>query len=362
MFKADIPKDLIVFKYQFIDYLRATFDPLKIYGNTKNTNDTIEAVKRIFLRNGWEGDGDVRLIWIPPFLDLSSDDNYGDFIWHVKQSNDGISFIGFHKIIQSAKLLDQNQIFKVEGKDVKPISLAYYAKKGLFRQLKTKKALLLEVADLSVANTFSNNLMNLTLGYIQSDIISEFIDFIDECYLQFLIHVLSHNNPDSIKLRSMSARINLDQISESAQEMGGSGDHWLTIHQIISSIWKDFKFMPFKDKFKEIMNCVGYKHDNREITDINKHVVIRNCIQHHRCQLDADVLKTFGQDKIRILNENGKYNIVKKWDLIILSIAEVNYLLTIVGNFTNQYASYIKERIKDRSFLHNFKEDEIENI
>ena len=110
----------------------------------------------------------------------------------------------------------------------------------------------------------------------------------------------------------MSVKINLDQISETTQENGGSGDHWLTIHQIIGNIWKDFKFLPFKDKFKEIMNCIDYTHDKIKIDEINKHVVIRNCIQHHQWELVEDVLKTFGHDNIRIVNEQGKYNIIKK--------------------------------------------------
>jgi len=40
---------------------------------------------------GWEGDGDFGLIWLPPFmLDW---DTYGLMLWHVKQQNDGTSWI-----------------------------------------------------------------------------------------------------------------------------------------------------------------------------------------------------------------------------------------------------------------------------
>lgn len=360
--ELEIPSELVVLQYHFIDFLNARIDPKKIFGDSKKTQDAVEAVKQIFIKNGWEGDGEIKMIWLPPFLDQSRDNNFGDFIWHVKQSNDGTSFLGFKEVIQSARLLEQNKVFKENDHEVKPISLIYTQKKYLLKLLLKKRELLNEIITLSNKEAYSSELKNLTLGYLQNDIISDFNDFIDECYLEFLVHVLSHNNPDSINLRSMSARISLDQISETAQETAGSGDHWLTIHQIIGNIWKDFKFLPFKEKFKEIMNCIEYSHDQGKIADINKHVVIRNCIQHHQWELVDDVLKTIGQDKIRILNEKGKYITIKKWGLITLTIEEVEYLLKIIADFTNEYATYVKTRIKTRSFLHNYKEEDYEAI
>jgi len=356
LFAVDISKDLVVLQYHHIDYLDLTLDPHKIYGKKQKVDEAIAAVKDIFLKNGWEGDGNIGLIWIPPFLDQSNDDYYGSFVWHVKQNNNGTSFLGFYAPIQSAKLLDQNSVFKQDGRDVKPISLIYTEEKNLLLQLKKKKKLLQEVIEHIKSGILSDQLINLTLGYIQNDAISEFNDFIDECYLHYLVHVLSHNNPDSINLKSMSARIGLDQISGKMND--GAGDHWLTIHQIIGDIWKDFKFLPFKDKFKEIMNCIDFKHDPARIADINKHIVIRNCIQHHRWELVDDVLKTIGLDKIRILNDKGKYLTIEKWKLIVLTPEEVNYIIDTLADFCIEYAMYVKERIKSRSFLHNFKEDD----
>lgn len=234
LFSVNIPKDLIVLQYEHIDYLDLSLDPHKIYGKKQKVDKAIAAVKKIFLKNGWEGDGNIGLIWIPPFLDQSNDDNYGNLVWHVKQSNNGTSFLGFYKPIQSAKLLDQNPVFKKEGRDVKPISLIYTEEKNLLLQLKKKKKLLQEVIEHIKSGTLSDHLINLILGYIQNGAISEFNDFIDECYLRYLVHVLSHNNPDSINLKKRSSWIGLDQISEKMNE--GLGGHWLTIHQIIGNI------------------------------------------------------------------------------------------------------------------------------
>jgi len=56
MFSVVIPKTLIVLKYHFIDYLDARFEPYDIYGKLEDVDTAIEAVKNIFLKNGWEGD------------------------------------------------------------------------------------------------------------------------------------------------------------------------------------------------------------------------------------------------------------------------------------------------------------------
>lgn len=327
-----------------------------IYGRSKKVDKAITAVKNIFLKFGWEGDGKIRVIWIPPFLDQSSDPNYGSFIWHVKQYNNGTSFLGFKEPIQSARLLDQNVVFKQNDRDVKPINLIYTEEKNLLLQLKKKKKLLQEVIGHVESNILSSELINSTLGYIQNDVMSEFNDFIDECYLQYLVHVLSDNNPDSIKLKSINVRIGLDHISE--QPSFGIGDNWLTIREIISNIWRDFKFLSFKDKFKEIMNCIDFKYDAKQIADINKHVVIRNCIQHHQWALAADVLKTIGLNKIEILNEKGKYTTIQKWNKIVLTSQEVSSIIDNLAHFCVEYVKHVKHRIKTRHFLHNFKKED----
>lgn len=104
------------------------------------------------------------------------------------------------------------------------------------------------------------------------------------------------------------------------------------------------------------MNCIDFTHDPARIADINKHIVIRNCIQHHRWELVDDVLKTIGLDKIRILNDKGKYLTIKKWNLIVLTPAEVKYIIDTLADFCIEYTKHVKGRIKERHFLHNFKD------
>ena len=45
---------------------------------------------------GWEGDGIMRIAWIPPFINGGSGDRFGDFAYFIKQSNNGTCFVCTH--------------------------------------------------------------------------------------------------------------------------------------------------------------------------------------------------------------------------------------------------------------------------
>jgi hypothetical protein len=46
-----------------------------------------------FKKAGWEGDGRLGFIWLPPFLFEDNTDTWGVCLWHVKQSNNGTSWL-----------------------------------------------------------------------------------------------------------------------------------------------------------------------------------------------------------------------------------------------------------------------------
>lgn len=80
-------------QYQFIDNLEHII-VLKEMGSYYT--DKVEDIKKAFLKNGWEGDGEIGLIWIPPFIEATGD-TFGRYVWHVKQNNNGISFLGYEE-------------------------------------------------------------------------------------------------------------------------------------------------------------------------------------------------------------------------------------------------------------------------
>ncbi|MFW1971498.1 hypothetical protein [Acinetobacter bereziniae] len=95
-------QNLFVYVYEWIDNLSYTRKcQVNVYGSSLNIiNDKL-------IDAGWNGDGEISEIWIPPFvigsiLNEELEDGYnlinnwkcGYILWHVKQKSDGLSFIG----------------------------------------------------------------------------------------------------------------------------------------------------------------------------------------------------------------------------------------------------------------------------
>jgi len=88
-------REFHVYGYEYIDNRQFALSPERVLGTSAKALLYIDEAKKLFLEMGWEGDGDVELLWIPPFafplsLRVSS---IGVVIWHVKQCEDGISFL-----------------------------------------------------------------------------------------------------------------------------------------------------------------------------------------------------------------------------------------------------------------------------
>lgn len=88
---------LRVYSYQFLDDLSFIHKPsdVPIFYDMKpgELDQFVDAVRRLFLAAGWEGDGDLGILWLPPFVDVGIEDTWGTYVWHVKQSNNGTSWL-----------------------------------------------------------------------------------------------------------------------------------------------------------------------------------------------------------------------------------------------------------------------------
>lgn len=89
-------KDYEVGAYEWIDNLHFILDPREC---VENADAYIAIARQRFLEEGWEGDGDIGLIWVPPFMLKDPKTGYtkGVIVWHVKQLEDGISWLLFPK-------------------------------------------------------------------------------------------------------------------------------------------------------------------------------------------------------------------------------------------------------------------------
>jgi len=85
-----------VYGFEWIDNLHF-IQPVEAF--LANSRDAAEGYLRIardcFLTAGWKGDGEIGLLWLPPFafpLELGIPPE-GIILWHVKQEDDGVSFL-----------------------------------------------------------------------------------------------------------------------------------------------------------------------------------------------------------------------------------------------------------------------------
>ncbi|MCF6406745.1 hypothetical protein L3C95_27860 [Chitinophaga filiformis] len=83
-------RTFIVQSYQWIDNLNFTLSPEECL---KNAEEYISIAKEMFLDAGWDGDGNIALMWIPPFMLQGKQTAEGITIWHVKQLEDGVSWL-----------------------------------------------------------------------------------------------------------------------------------------------------------------------------------------------------------------------------------------------------------------------------
>src|SRR5215831_9509881 len=95
VYKLDDIRHLHVYAYHFLDDLRFVRAPDEVL-NDLDRNELaclLEAVRDRFLSAGWEGDGKLGIIWLPPFVDAGVEDTWGTYVWHVKQDNNGTSWL-----------------------------------------------------------------------------------------------------------------------------------------------------------------------------------------------------------------------------------------------------------------------------
>jgi len=85
--------DWHVHDFTFIDDYRFITLAGEVLKDDPIKDKRIAAVNRKFLDAGWEGDGEIGMIWIPPFSLTTDHHSNGAYIWHVKQSNNGVSWL-----------------------------------------------------------------------------------------------------------------------------------------------------------------------------------------------------------------------------------------------------------------------------
>ena len=78
--------------FEWIDNLHFIQPPEKFL---PDPSKYLQIARKIFSEAGWDGHGEIGLLWLPPFvLPIgTSNDWLGTVVWHVKQLEDGISWL-----------------------------------------------------------------------------------------------------------------------------------------------------------------------------------------------------------------------------------------------------------------------------
>lgn len=79
--------------FEWVDNLHFLGSPAEFIGS--DVEAYLSIARDRFSEMGWEGDGEIRLLWLPPFV-FPFDSGVkpeGLLLWHVKQQEDGVSFI-----------------------------------------------------------------------------------------------------------------------------------------------------------------------------------------------------------------------------------------------------------------------------
>ncbi|WP_188316157.1 hypothetical protein [Chitinophaga agrisoli] len=92
------PEALKSFKlimYEWVDNLDFALDPAAYLPQAA---EYVAVAHELFYEAGWDRDGEIRLMWIPPFALEGVEmevkiESVGIIVWHVKQKSDGLSWI-----------------------------------------------------------------------------------------------------------------------------------------------------------------------------------------------------------------------------------------------------------------------------
>lgn len=352
-------KEMFVYEYHFLDDL--TFiKPIENHLDSENSKKYIDALKELFSSYGWEGDGEIGVIWFPPFIGVGGENTYGHYVFHVKQSNNGTSFLASSVQLPFARLLEQNELISRESitqrdysnpNEYEEINIVQSGMEILRDQLSLYRVNIeneLEALSNITDESLAKDIEKKILGYNQCMVIQHLNEFIDDCYLNILIEVLNEGNKSNLKLSRSSVKIDLSRHYSEDDDL--KGDSWLTVHMIINDIWNSYKFESFKEKLTKLIKPLEYEISPDLKRDILKHVTIRNCIQHHNWRLEPSSLKMVGMKSIEILQDHNSSLEISKGQTIILSKEEVIKFIDSLLDFADHFSSHVSHRVATRFY------------
>lgn len=355
-------KGYFVYEYTFLDDLSFIVSPSEFFGSrmfgdhsADQIDTVVHEVKERFLEAGWEGDGSIGIIWLPPFVDTGVEDTWGNYLWHVKQSNNGISFILSEQPLEFERIKAQNdESPQYRGRGI-PVSIIESDVKNLksvaekiSSELKRNLASVKTLTDSAILDSITNDL----LLHSQGIFVRSLHEFLDDCYLKFLIEAINGNR-SKIKIRKSRVQLNPDRYIPD-ESNNDESNTWFTLQGIVSDMWKAYKFEPYKVKIEMLFMAVDFDWSPDPVAFLNKHVALRNCVQHHEGQLDKASLQDRGVSQFIIKAASGN-RILKAWNMVVFTHEELEEFSAVLVTLANDFGAHVWARVPARYYVVNEK-------
>lgn len=317
--------------YHYIDNLEHLIDPKTVY---PNCDEEIEEVKSAFKEYGWEGDGDIKLIWIPPFACGTTNwITEGIYVWHVKQSNNGDSYIGYRGKFPFYSDEEQNEIEHWDIEEDIKLFLKYLDKTN-------------EIINFKFVES-NNDLFRIALNGLHSQIISEYNDMLNTLALRIFHYIIMSPNKVGIDLNyKPKCTISVSDISQSkAKYDKGSGEsYFFGLIQIVQSLYDNFKFEEYKERFRVINSSFSY-NPSKYRNFLMKHVQFRNSIQHNEAELTKEEYDAIGEVPT-IIQDDGSIRVIAKFGEVMLTKKEVQLLIAQMKDYSTDLLIAARTKFK----------------
>jgi hypothetical protein len=191
--------------------------------------------------------------------------------------------------------------------------------------------------------------MSNVLLHNQGILVGNIHEFLDDCYLMILIEALNGNS-SGIKLKKSIVQLCFTNINE--EKLDPEANTWLTIQEIISDLWKAYKFEPYKSKIEMLFKSIDFEWNRDNLSFLGKHVALRNCVQHHEGHLDRDSLQQAGASSFTILGPDGDVKI-EMGNLIQMTRQELEKFCDILIELSNEFGDHVYKRVPARHYVKN---------
>jgi len=341
-----------VYQYHHLDDLSFVRRPEEVFSNLKpdDFSRLVGAVRARLVAAGWEGDGKLGIIWLPPFVDTNVEDTWGNYLWHVKQANNGTSWIagksplGFERIKQQNENIPWNTHVRA--------SIVFHAGRALLSGVETLLASVIRRMDglASLSNSLITEIRDELLISAQGELVTELQKFLDACYLEVLIHVLDQGNPSKLRLSKFKVNLNpsdyipadTNSVSERDREREGQ---WFTLKGFVSDVWLSFRFAPFHSKKDMLFGACEFQINAGIDQQLKKHIELRNCIQHHSRMVTSDALEHAGVKEFSVLMENKKIVKLGAGKPIRIPLAELRVFAESIVGLAQALDEHMGERV-----------------